>query len=1051
MLSIGVLVDAEYPIAALARSAEEYYLGHGEAAGRWTAAAEAVFGLSGEVDEDVFRALIEGRDPTTGEMLAAANRKNAGYDLCFRAPKSVSVLFGLGDPDTARIVGECHDDAVDAALGYLERSVTWTRKGRNGVRHVHTGGLVVAAFRHRTSREADPHLHTHAVAANLTRSGDGKWGTLHSQLFWAHAKTAGCLYEAELRMRLTQRLGVEWGPVINGIADLAAVPEELLDLFSKRSKQIKAQLDELGFTSPRAAEIAALDTRRAKSPGTATVSLRDLWRTEATDASGDPAALDRVAGIGREALTLSAAEVEAVHQFLESPDGLTGKASTFDRRKVITALTDYLPEGAPVETVEAWADEFLARPAIVSLPTVSDGSDPAVAGDAKAGVYSTRDLLALERRMVAGAVSRRHDTVGLVDETHLADALRARPTLADEQAALVAGLTTSGSGVEIVSAAAGTGKTFCLDAAREAWEKAGHRVVGCALAARAAAQLEDSASIPSSTLARLLGDLDRSGGFAPNTVVVCDEAAMVDSRTLARLLDHAERGGAKVVLVGDEKQLHEIGPGGAFRGLTRRLGAFTLEQNRRQLHEWERTALTELRSGDVEVALAAYAKQGRVVTAATAPDVRDRLVADWWAAGLAGEQALMIAARWADVDDLNHRARSRMLAADQLHGPELEAGERVFQVGDRVLALRNDKRRGLTNGSLGTVTDLDPAERRIRVRLDTGDMATVTPKYLDAGHLAHGYATTAHKAQGLTCDRALLLGNDSLYRELGYVGMSRGRLGNHLYVVDPDRDDTAARPRGDRRDPLELVADALRRSTAQTLAIDTDVVAQNDKSRNTADLADLLVERRRLDRILAAAPPDPAIEHEALTERRHLALGEVQTADQQLEMIGPLRLRERVGRTDPARVVAENRVERAHAALQRIDRALAHLDEQQVVFAAFEERHRAELDRRQELDRLIDAKLSVHLGQIGRQPPAYLTRVLGPIPDRKEAAAWWWREVAKIETYRIEAGVTATDTALGAHPDDPDLAADYQRVLQDARFAGRELAPQRERSLGLGR
>ena len=411
----------------------------------------------------------------------------------------------------------------------------------------------------------------------------------------------------------------------------------------------------------------------------------------------------------------------------------------------------------------------------------------------------------------------------------------------------------------------------------------------------------------------------------------------------------------------------------------------------------------------------------------------------------------MIAARWADVDDLNHRARSRMLAADQLHGPELEAGERVFQVGDRVLALRNDKRRGLTNGSLGTVTDLDPAERRIRVRLDTGDMATVTPKYLDAGHLAHGYATTAHKAQGLTCDRALLLGNDSLYRELGYVGMSRGRLGNHLYVVDPDRDDTAARPRGDRRDPLELVADALRRSTAQTLAIDTDVVAQNDKSRNTADLADLLVDRRRLDRILAAAPPDPAIEHEALTERRHLALGEVQTADQQLEMIGPLRLRERVGRTDPARVVAENRVERAHAALQRIDRALAHLDEQQVVFAAFEERHRAELDRRQELDRLIDAKLSVHLGQIGRQPPAYLTRVLGPIPDRKEAAAWWWREVAKIETYRIEAGVTATDTALGAHPDDPDLAADYQRVLQDARFAGRELAPQRERSLGLGR
>ena len=172
-----------------------------------------MFGLSGEVDEDAFRAVVEGRDPRTGEVLAAANRKNAAYDFCFRAPKSVSVLFGLGDPDTARIVGECHDQAVDAALGYIERSVTWTRRGRNGVRHVQTGELVVAAFRHRTSREADPHLHTHAVAANLARIDGGTWGTLHSQLFWAHAKAGGCLYEAELRMRLTERLGIEWGPV----------------------------------------------------------------------------------------------------------------------------------------------------------------------------------------------------------------------------------------------------------------------------------------------------------------------------------------------------------------------------------------------------------------------------------------------------------------------------------------------------------------------------------------------------------------------------------------------------------------------------------------------------------------------------------------------------------------------------------------------------------------------------------------------------------------------------------------------------------------------
>ncbi len=226
-------------------------------------------------------------------------------------------------------------------------------------------------------------------------------------------------------------------------------------------------------------------------------------------------------------------------------------------------------------------------------------------------------------------------------------------------------------------------------------------------------------------------------------------------------------------------------------------------------------------------------------------------------------------------------------------------------------------------------------------------------------------------------------------------------------------------------------------------------------TRSTDDLGDLLAERRRLDRILAAPPADPAIEDEALTERRDRALGEIRDAERQLDAVGPLRLRERVGRADPARVVAENRVERAHTALQRIDEAIAQIDGQRAAFASFEEQHRSDIERREALDQLIDAKLSVHLAQIGRHPPGYLTRVLGPIPDRKEAAAWWWREVAKIETYRIEAGVTTTDTLLGAHPDDPDLAADYQRIVHDARFASRELNPPSEhtlgRSLGLGR
>lgn len=1058
MLSMGVLVDAEYPISSLARTPEEYYLGHGEAAGRWTASAERVFGLSGEVDVEQFRALIEGRDPNAGTMLAATNRKNAGFDLCFRAPKSVSVLFGLGDPDVARVVGECHDESVDAALGYVERSATWTRKGRNGVHHLQTGELVVAAFRHRTSREADPHLHTHAVAANLTRSPDGRWGTLHSQLFWAHAKAAGHLYEAELRFRLTERLGVEWGPVKHGIADIADLPSELLGLFSKRRAQIEAQLTELGYSSPRAAEIAALDTRKAKTPGAASMSLRDLWRTEAEEAGHDLSVLDTVAGKGRGGAVLEAKEVEAVQQFLEGPDGLTGRFSTFDRRSVIAAWTDALPEGAPVEVVEGYVDAFLARPAVVSLAVSAapdtvepDPRKQRTAGRAKAGLFSTRGLLDLEHHMVAGAVSRRSDTVGLVDEASLAAALQARPTLGEEQAALVAGLATSGAGVEVVSAAAGTGKTFCLDAAREAWEAAGHRVVGCALAARAAAQLESSAGIPSSTLARLLADLDRAGGFESRTVVVVDEAAMVDSRTLSQLLDHAAAAQTKVVLVGDDKQLHEIGPGGAFSGLRARLGAHTLTENRRQHEAWERDAVGQLRDGDIDTALSAYAAHGRVVTARSAPGVRDRMVAEWRAARIVGEEALMIAARWADVEDLNARARTRMLADGHLAGDELTAGERVFQVGDRVLALRNDRRRGLTNGSLGSIETIDHEDGSIEVRLDGGDLATATDKYLAAGHLAHGYATTAHKAQGLTCDRALLLGNDSLYRELGYVGMSRGRLGNHLYIVDSDREDTATRTARDQRSAVEIVAESLRRSTDQAMAIDSTIASPATSVSRVDQLQALLTERRRLACVLAGRPADPTVDIEALGARRAAAAAAVEQAEQRHTALGPVSLRERLGRPNPDRVIAEARLARVHETLGRLDAELEALRALGERRARFDAAHQPELARQAGLGRRIDAKLAVHLREVGRQPPAHLTRVLGPIPDEPDLAAWWWRETEAIETYRLEAGVTATDTLLGDCPADPDLAAEHRAITDAARFAHQTLRPAPSRPRGLGR
>jgi hypothetical protein len=308
-----------------------------------------------------------------------------------------------------------------------------------------------------------------------------------------------------------------------------------------------------------------------------------------------------------------------------------------------------------------------------------------------------------------------------------------------------------------------------------------------ALAARAALELRDSAGIPSTTLARLLGQLDdgQPSPVAPGAVLVVDEAGMVGTRQLARLLDHAQRLDVKVVLVGDPHQLPEIDAGGLFRTLATRLPAVELTDNRRQQHVWEQAALDELRHGDPDAAVAAYRQHGRIITADTAEAVREQLVTDWWdtyrQAG--AKHTVMVALRRGDVDDLNHRARAQLLQAGQLTGPTLDTGDIAFRAGDRIVCLRNNRRLRVVNGTRATITRIDPLRRTIHTTGDDGIDLQLDTAYVEAGHVAHGYAITGHKAQGLTVDHTFVLGSAELYREWGYVALSRGRDGLPLKSV----------------------------------------------------------------------------------------------------------------------------------------------------------------------------------------------------------------------------------------------------------------------------
>jgi conjugative relaxase-like TrwC/TraI family protein len=338
-----------------------------EVPGRWMGTGAPPMSLSGVVTAGPLAAVLSGEHPGTGEVLgtARARVRVAGFDLTFAAPKSVSVLHALGDPDVVDAVAAGHDEAVRAAMSYVERRALAVRR-RDAAAGVAVpaavDGVAAAGFVHRVSRALDPHLHTHVVVANVGRGPEGAWSALDGRGVYAHASATDALYHVHLRYELSRRLGVSWDPPDRGRADIAGIGPHVRREFSRRAAAIAVHLAERELGSGRAKAVAGFATRADRDPLVGADDLRPQWQDRARAVGLGPRRLEAVL---ERAPHGPAGVIDAGDRETERAAAVADALADLDRgvtrRDVVRAWCRSSDEGAPAHEVEEAADRMLGR------------------------------------------------------------------------------------------------------------------------------------------------------------------------------------------------------------------------------------------------------------------------------------------------------------------------------------------------------------------------------------------------------------------------------------------------------------------------------------------------------------------------------------------------------------------------------------------------------------------------------------------------------------------------------------------------------------------
>lgn len=695
---------------------EENYYSKEEAKekSQWSGRGAAALGLNGHVEKEAFENLLNGYSPDRKQVLsgrAIKTQRRAGVDLTFSAPKSVSIAALVGGDS---LLEEAHRAAIERTLAVIEQRYTQARIGTAGKRQVvNTGNLVVAQFHHDSSREKDPQLHTHCVVLNATQLENGQWRAQHNDLLYSNKMLLGQIYRNELALEC-RRLGYEIEQKENGLFEIKGYTPEQLEAFSKRSEQIESLVGK--DASSKEKEVAALHTRAAKGKEIMREQLKQYWQWQAESLNIQHPHPQTQTQLSHQDTAQLAVENGIEH--------CSERDVSFKREEVEKFVLAEVGR-------HSWHDLQSAFNRNPSLLKAIDGK------------YTTRSGL-----------QRELDTIRLVQQSQVTCPSIATPeqvesylenkSLTQGQRQAIALATTTNDRFIAWQGVAGAGKTYALNEFRQIAAARGYTLKAFAPSSEAARVVGDEVGIESNTVASLLVS-KQPPEVQPEQIWIVDEAGLLSAKDAYALLRRATSAQARVILVGDTRQLSAVEAGNPFKSLQLSgiQTAFLNQSIRQKVTELQEAvdlvANGKIREGIERLEKSDLKQDGRIKIVPAPRDRAARITADYMA--LSPEQrdkTLILAGTNAERLAITQEIRTALklegslgqeATVTQLKAKDLTSVQMRFThnylIGDVVMPLRNYKRLGLAKGELYTIVKIEDA--RLTLQSSDGTTKTVSP------------------------------------------------------------------------------------------------------------------------------------------------------------------------------------------------------------------------------------------------------------------------------------------------------------------------------------